>query len=95
MTLEQLCGDRQGALQAFAKTIAPIENTLAGDKYFGGAQPNYTDYILFGSLQWANVVSGTTFVSRESATAAWFERMLDLFGGYARQALTIREIAAA
>ena len=94
-TLEEFCGDRQGALQTFSKTIAPIENTLAEIKYLGGVQPNYTDYILFGSLQWANVVSGTTFLAGESAAAAWFERILDRFDGFARRAPTLRTATAA
>jgi len=95
MTLEEICGDRDGALRAFSKTFAPIESTLSENKYFGGAQPNYTDYILFGSLQWANVISGTTFLSPGSAAAGWFERILDLYDGYARKAPTVRDLAAA
>ena len=95
MTLEEVCGDRDGALRAFSKTFAPIESTLSENKYLAGAQPNYTDYILFGSLQWANVISGTTFLSPDSAAAGWFERILDLYDGYARKAPTVRDLAAA
>lgn len=94
-TLEQLCGDREGAVQAYVKTFAPMERTLRDEKYLGGAAPNYADYALFGSLQWAHVISGTTFLPADSAGAAWFERMLDLHGGFARKAPTVRELAAA
>lgn len=92
-TLEEFCRDRDGARQAFLKAIAPAENTLADTQYFGGAFANYSDYILFGSLQWANTVSGTTFLAPDSASAAWFERMLNLFTGYGRLAPTMRNIA--
>ncbi len=95
MTLEQLCSARAAAVQAYVKTFAPIERTLKDEKFLGGAQPNYTDYALFGSLQWANCISGTTFLPHDSATAAWFERLLDHHDGYARKAPTVRELAAA
>ncbi len=64
MTLEQLCSDRAAAVQAYVNTFAPMERTLKDEKFLGGAQPNYADYALFGSLQWANCISGTTFPSR-------------------------------
>jgi glutathione S-transferase len=95
MTLEQLCSDRAAAVQAYVKTFAPMERTLKDEKFLGGAQPNYADYALFGSLQWANCISGTTFLPDDSAAAAWFERLLDLYDGYARKAPTVRDLAAA
>lgn len=94
MTLEQACGDRAACLPLFVKAMAPAEATLAETAFFGGAQPNYSDYALFGSLQWANVISGTTFLPAGSAAAAWFERMLDLYDGFARKAPTVRDLAA-
>ena len=95
MTLEEACADRENALQTLIKTLAPIEATLKENDYFGGAHPNYSDYVLFGSLQWANVISGTIFVPPESAIAKWFERILDLNHGFARAAPTVRDMAAA
>lgn len=93
MTLEELCGDREGAIRAFSRTFAPMERTLHDEAYLGGTQPNYADYVVFGSLQWANVISGTTFLPPDSAAAAWFERLLDYHKGYARKAPTVRELA--
>lgn len=95
VTLEDFCADREGARRAFLKAIAPVENTLAEVRYLGGAQANYADYILFGSLQWANIVCGTTFLQADSAAAEWFGRVLDLFSGYGRHAPTARDTAAA
>jgi len=94
MTLEELSSDRTGAVRGLSTAFAPMERTLQDENYLGGAQPNYADYALFGSLQWANVVSGTIFLPSDSAAAAWFERMLDHHDGYARKALTVREFAA-
>lgn len=94
-TLEQLCGDRAGSVETFVKTFAPMERTLKDERFLGGTQPNYADYALFGSLQWANAISGTTFLPPDSAGAAWFERLLDHHDGYARKAPTVRELATA
>jgi glutathione S-transferase len=69
MTLEEACGDREEALRALTKTLAAAEATLGENEFFGGAHPNYSDYVLFGSLQWANVISGTIFVAPSSAIA--------------------------
>lgn len=95
MTLEKLSDDRAAAVLTLNKTFAPFELTLKEEKYLGGTQPNYADYALFGSLQWANVISGTHFLPPDSAGAAWFERLLDLYDGYARKAPTVRALAAA
>ena len=95
MTLEELSADRDGAVQAYSNTFMPMEHTLKQEKFLGGAHPNYADYALFGSLQWANCITGTTFLPTNSAAAVWFERLLDLFDGYARKAPTARGLEAA
>jgi glutathione S-transferase len=94
-TLEQLCGDRDAAVASFLKTLAPAETALRDSEYLGGPRPNYSDYALFGSLQWARCVSGTPFLPNDSVAIKWFDRMLDLYGGYGRKAPTVRDVAAA
>jgi glutathione S-transferase len=94
-TLEQLCADRDAAQTSFLKALAPAEATARQSEYLGGEKPNYADYVLFGSLQWARCVSGTPFLPAESATNRWFNRMLDLHGGYGRKAPTVADLAAA
>jgi glutathione S-transferase len=94
-TLEQLCADRDAATTSFLRTLAPAETTLRESEYLGGQKPNYSDYALFGSLQWARCVSGTPFLADGSATNMWFGRMLDLHGGFGRKAPTIADLAAA
>jgi glutathione S-transferase len=94
-TLEQLCADRNAAVDSFSKALAPAESTLRNTEFLGGTRPNYPDYALFGSLQWARCVSGTTFLPDASAANRWFERMLDLHDGYGRKAATVKDLAAA
>ena len=48
--------------------------------------PGFADYILFGVFQWARVVSPARLLEPDDPLFAWRERMLDLFGSYARQA---------
>ena len=94
-TLEAYSADRKGALETFWRTMQPMESTLAAHDWLGGDGPNYADYILFGSLQWANVVTPDHILPPDSATARWFDRMLDLNDRYARSAPTRRDASAA
>ncbi len=95
MPLEAFCADREQALAGFLKAFAPAERALAGRDYLGGSEANYSDYTLFSALQWAHVISGTTFLPADFAATAWFERVLDLFEGYARRAPTVKNVTAA
>lgn len=95
MPLEDLRADNEKARQALLGVIAPVETTLRDSEYFGGEHPNYADYILFGSLQWARIVSSEPILDSEGAIAGWLDRMLDLFDGYARKSITARDAAAA
>jgi glutathione S-transferase len=90
-SLEAVCAERTEAEQALARVLTPMENTLGAVAHLGGDSPNYADYILFGSLQWAHVISPKPVLDQASAVSRWFERMLGLFDGYAREAPTLRE----
>ena len=92
---KNFCADRGSAQTAFVQTLAPIELTLQNYAYLGGATANYSDYALLGSLQWGRCVSGTAFLPSDSATNRWFERMLDVHDACARNAPTVRDLAAA
>lgn len=92
--LEELCKDHVAALANLHKVLAPLEATLAEFRYLAGDMPNFSDYIVFGSLQWGNVVSSEQLLAKNSSTAEWFGRMLDLFDGYARKSPTVSKRAA-
>lgn len=92
--IEQLCKDRAAALANLHKTLAPVEDTLSEFHYLAGYTPNFSDYIVFGSLQWGNVVCGDELLPKHSSTSEWFGRMLDLFDGYARRSPTVTKSAA-
>lgn len=90
MSLEDSCADQTAARAAFIEILAPAEQELVEKIYLGGDSPSYADYALFGSLKWVHSVSGDTPLVSDSSMQMWFDRMLDLFDGYARSAPTAK-----
>lgn len=84
MPLEQVTADRDSALPAFRKLLEPLRQPLRHVPFLGGEAPAYADMIVFGSFQWARVVSAFQLLAEDDPVAAWRERMLDLYGGLAR-----------
>ena len=54
--------------------------------FVAGRAPGYADYIVLGAFQWARAVSPIRLLEPDDPVYAWRERVMDLFGGYARQA---------
>ena len=90
MTLEDCCADRAGALKALTQALVPFERTLSEHAFLAGPSAGYADYCLFGALQWCNVVCSSEPLVADSAVANWFSRLLDMYGGYARNAAVAR-----
>jgi glutathione S-transferase len=90
-SLEELAAERDKALSAFRRKLAPVRKVLEQKSFLGGLAPIYADCILFGLLQWSRVVSPTPVLEPGDAVAAWFDRMLDLHGGVGRKELSRAE----
>jgi glutathione S-transferase len=90
-SLEQLTAERDKALSTFRRKLQPARKALEKKSFLGGAAPTYADYILFGLLQWSRVTSRTPVLEPADAIAAWFERVLDLYGGVGREELSRAE----
>jgi glutathione S-transferase len=86
MPLEQLAADPKGSLAALRGVLDPVRPVLVQNAFLSGFGPGFADYILFGVFQWARAVSPTRLLEPDDPVYAWRERMLDLFGGYAREA---------
>jgi glutathione S-transferase len=84
-TLEALQSGREERLPAFRQSLQPLRNMLETQPFIGGDQPLYGDYTVFGAFQWVRCISPFKFLEREDPVFAWRERMLDLFGGLARE----------
>jgi glutathione S-transferase len=71
---------------ALAKALEPARRTLQSHAWLGGPEPLFVDYIVFGTLMWLTAIHGRLPLEAGDAVASWFERCLDLNGGFARQA---------
>jgi glutathione S-transferase len=83
-TLEEVAATRDQGVGAFRKSLDPMRLTLKTQPFLGGAAPNYADYIVFGAFQWARATSQFQLLATDDLVYAWREKMLDAFGGMAR-----------
>jgi glutathione S-transferase len=87
-TLEQARAERDDALKRLGRALEPMQATLKRQPYICGRDPAYADYILFSVFQWARIMSPQEVLGPEDPLCAWRERVLDLFGGFARNVPT-------
>jgi len=84
-TLESVESGREERLPAFRQSLQPLRNLLEAQPFLGGDKPLYADYIAFSGFQWARCICPFKLLELDDPVAAWRERMLDLFGGLARE----------
>lgn len=84
--LEQIAVPPEQGLPALRETIGPLRATLQRQLYLGGETPMFVDYMVFAHFQCARIVSPLSLLETDDPVAAWQERMLDAFGGFAREA---------
>jgi glutathione S-transferase len=85
-SLEDVVADRDNRVVAFRQAMEPLRAMLRSQPYIGGEAPAYADYIPFGVLQWARAISPFQLLEPKDPIIAWRERLLDAFGGLAREA---------
>jgi glutathione S-transferase len=85
-TLEAFVADRDNKLAAFRGSLAPLRATLKTQPYFGGEEPLYADYAIFGPFQWARCISPFVLLEKDDPVRLWRDRLLDRFDGLARKA---------
>lgn len=83
-TLEAFVADRDATREQFRSALTPLRRLLSEQPYVCGAEPGQADYIVFGAFQWARCASAYPVLTEQDEVSAWRERMLDLYGGYAR-----------
>ncbi len=87
-TLEKFCANRDDTVVQFRKTLlAPLRLALGSQPFLGGAGQTYADHAVFGAFQWARVTSPFKLLEPDDPVAGWRERMLDLYGGFARRSV--------
>jgi glutathione S-transferase len=82
--LEVIAADRESRLPAIRDSLAPLRATLQHQPFFGGTEPLYADYAIFGAFQWARAISPLAILASDDPLAHWRERLLDAHGGLAR-----------
>lgn len=93
-SLEEVQEGREDRVKDLYRILDPIRTTFRkGQKFISGDTPAYADYVVFSQFQWARVTSPFKLLSADDPVFAWRERMLDLFGGFARDTMA-HEIAA-
>ena len=84
--LEQVAADRDTRVHAFRQALDPLRTILRAQPFIAGDAPAYADYIPLGSLQWARAISPFPLLEPDDPVHAWRDRLLDAFGGLARNA---------
>jgi glutathione S-transferase len=83
-SLLEVVAGRDARVVQFRQTSHPARMILRERAFLHGDGPAYADYILFGGFQWARCASPFPILLADDPLYAWRERMLDLFGGLAR-----------
>jgi len=84
--LEEIASDRRTGLSAFRAALAPVRSVVRSQHYLGGTRPSFADYIVFGALQWARVMSPLELLEQGDAVHEWRDRLLAEHDGYAAMA---------
>ena len=83
--LEEVGANPKKSLADFRGALEPLRPALVQNPFVAGKGPGFADYIVFGTFQWARSVSPLRLLEPDDPMFKWRERMLDLFGGYARE----------
>lgn len=86
MTLEEIGAEPEPKITAFRALLAPLRHTLQNQPFLAGEAPAYADYCVFGMFMWARCVSPQELLASDDPVFAWRDRLLDAFGGLARNA---------
>lgn len=93
-SLEEFHSPEQG--QALLhKALSPVREILRNSPFLDGETPAGADYLLFGSIMWAHIVSPQAPVIDDPLVNDWFNRLCAAYDGMGNQALTVRDLGHA
>jgi glutathione S-transferase len=84
--LEQIVLSRETKVKELRHLLEPLRGLLKTQNFVAGTAPAYADYAIFGFFQWARCISPLKLIESDDPIYQWRERLLDAFGGLARQA---------
>ena len=85
-TLEDYAVPPEEGVSLLRSALSPMRSALERQPYLAGARPTFADYIVFGTFQWGRAVSPVALLEAGDPVFEWRERLLDAFGGFARNA---------
>jgi glutathione S-transferase len=80
-SLEEVVAGRDAGLPAFRASLEPLRSMVKYQPWIGGEGPLFPDYVIFGALQWARVVTSYQLLEDGDPIVGWFERCLALHDG--------------
>jgi glutathione S-transferase len=80
MRIEDFYTDRARYIAEFNWALKPLRSTLAVQSFIAGASPSYADHIVFGSLQWARLMSATVLFEPGDRVVEWMDAVLEAYG---------------
>jgi glutathione S-transferase len=80
MRIEDFYTERTRYIAEFAAVLKPLRSTLAVQGFIAGPSPSYADHIVFGSLQWARLMSATALFEPGDRVEEWMEAVLEAYG---------------
>lgn len=78
--------DAPDAPNRMEAALSVLAAPLTTHDFLGGREANLCDYVVMSPLMWRRSATSADLYETPKPVAAWHERMLDLFGGYARAA---------
>ena len=92
-SLEALNANEAEGRAGLTQALKPFDEVLAVRDYLGGPQPSYSDFLVFGIIKWAAIVSRYPVIDDSTPSGGWFERLQQGHGGYAASVPTVRAVA--
>jgi glutathione S-transferase len=75
-------------IAASHQELEPLRVTLRSQPFLGGQMPAYVDYLVFGTFLFARFVGREDVIEADGSVWDWYNLLLDMFDGFARQAPT-------
>jgi hypothetical protein len=95
MSIEEYTKDLDGSLKLYHEKTLNIGEILENYPFLNGNEPEYYDYLLAGRIQYNRLISPQAYEKLivnhpKKSILVWFEKMLDLFDGYLRNANSVK-----
>ncbi|MCH2047783.1 MAG: glutathione S-transferase family protein [Trichodesmium sp. ALOHA_ZT_67] len=86
-SLEEFKDVTENQINNFQSFLEPLRNTISQQFFLAGETPNYADYLVFSTFQFARAMSPKKLLETSDPVYAWREKMLDLFDCIGRKNL--------